>query len=354
MGRPAPKPRGLRSKLIERLPEALPKAQVPSEPVIPEAAADHGHAIFGRAPVVAVAVEQIRYRGRTVVTVDRGRFSPRDLCDQTAVREMVGVGRFKLKALGANGRSCLVPVEMDCPDENGGLDLVSPMPDDWPTGAPAPGVAPIAAPNVLASLEGIINALREQQRFQKDQLDSELARAEQRRQADMSSMSGFNAQLVDLVKLGSGRANGESNAQLEWVKETNTRLEKENRELRAELLSLKETHLKLRLGHESSSDAFFKVAVETYAPKVLELGAQFMADKRKEKTGATLAAAALASDLPDVKVPSAAELVAQLGAGGTIPAEWLKVYAKLRQAGALSSELWAIVEPLISVASAAV
>lgn len=355
MARPAPKPRSQRTTQTPRKPDATGAASQGTNPAAeapkPEASPDLGHALFGLAPVAVVAVEQIRYRGRVVVPVERGRYSPRDVIDATAVRELCGPGRFKLKPLGSNGRPVLPAIELDCPDENGALDLVAPMPDEAPT------LAPSAAPSAAPSLDGVVNLFREQLRIQKETLDAELQRAEQRRQADMNSMGGFNAQLIELVKLGRSDEGG-GKAQLEWVKDTNARLEKENRELRAELLSLKEAHMKMRIGHETSGDAFVKAAVETYAPKVLELGAQLMAERRKSTTAAPSTAAPSGAssgvELPDVKLPTAEELRAQLASGGQVPGEVLQVFRKLREAKALGDEVWSIVGPLISIATGSV
>ncbi len=349
MTRPAPKPRAQRAAQTDRKPDATRGASERATPAVEaekrEESPDLGHALFGLAPVVVVAIEQIRYRGRVVVPVERGRFAPRDVVDATAVRELCGVGRFKLKPLGASGKPCLPAIEVDCPDESGGLDLVAPMPDD----ALAP---PAAAPPAAPTLDGVVNLFREQLRLQGERLEAELQRAEQRRQADMNSMGGFNAQLIELVKLGRSDEGG-GKAQLEWVRETNTRLEKENRELRSELLSLKETHMKLRIGHETSGDAFVKAAVETYAPKVLELGAQLMAERRKSPAAAS-ASPASGVELPDVKLPTAEELRAQLASGGQVPGEVLQVFRKLREAKALGDEVWSIVGPLISIATGSV
>jgi len=350
MARTAPKPRAQRTTQTRHKTDAPREASHDAKPAVePEKAdapPDLGHALFGLSPVVVVSIEQIRYVGRRVVPSERGRFSPRDVVDATSVRELCGVGRFKLKPLGANGRPCLPAIELDCPDESGGLDLVAAMPDE--AGAPAQ-VAP--STGAAPSLDGVVNLFREQLRIQKETLDAELQRAEQRRQADMNSMGGFNAQLIELVKLGRSDEGG-GKAQLEWLRETNTRVERENRELRSELLSLKEAHMKMRLGHETSGDAFVKAAVETYAPKVLELGAQLMAERRKGPAAAAGPAAGV--ELPDVKLPTAEELREQLAKGGQVPGEVLHVFRKLREAKALGDEVWSIVGPLISIATGSV
>ena len=111
-----------------------------------------GHPIFGTAPVAIVTVTRIRYRNgdpkAAPIRTPLPPIAPERLIDLGVVGTINGPGRYDLRAVDERGVLAWRPETVDCPDEEGNLHLVAPMPPP-DANAPASGGTPVIQKDMI-------------------------------------------------------------------------------------------------------------------------------------------------------------------------------------------------------------
>jgi hypothetical protein len=285
-----------------------------------------GHPIFGTAPVAVVTVTRLRYRPGdqrgAAIRTPLQPISPERLIDLMAVGTIYGPGRYDLRAVDERGILAWAPVIVDCPDEAGELHLLAPA-------VPADGAA--ASPATAG--------------VQKDMIDiyKDLAS-----QAERSRQNDFQAFVKIMEAQNRAPSNGGElvnflQAELNSVRARCTELERRLEETREGSQRAKDALLRKTLTSEDKDDLFTsmaKVALERFGGGVLPVAPA-------GASGGSNGGAAAAAD--EIRLPTAEELATML-AQGAVPKSVIVQAVALYRAGGLRPDLWALVEPVATMA----
>lgn len=284
-----------------------------------------GHPVFGTAPVAVVTVARLRYRNGDAKTAPYRTplqpIPPERLVDLGAVGTIYGPGRYDLRAVDERGVLAWQAIIIDCPDEEGNLHLIAPMP---PVEAVAGGLAAAPGPPQI----------------QKDLVDiyKDIAA-----QAEKSRANDFQA----FVKLMEAQRSAPSSggelvsflhAELQASRSRCSDLERRLDESREEGQKSRDNLLRKTLSSDSKDDLFSKalqVAVDRFGGGVLP--------------GASGASGSGGAAADEIRLPSAEELAGMLHQG-VVPQNVIVQAVKLYRAGGLRPDLWALVEPVAAMA----
>jgi hypothetical protein len=285
-----------------------------------------GHPIFGTAPVAVVTVTRLRYRPGdqrgAAIRTPLQPISPERLIDLMAVGAIYGPGRYDLRAVDERGILAWAPVIVDCPDEAGELHLLAPV-------VATDGAA--AAPGQTAGI-------------QKDMIDiykDLAAQAEKSRQNDFQAFVKI-MEAQNRAPSGGGELSAFLQAELHSVRARCLELERRLEETREGSQRTKDALLRKTLATEDKDDLFTsmaKVALERFGGGVLPIA----------PTGASGGSNGGAAAADEIRLPTAEELAGML-AQGAVPKSVIVQAVALYRAGGLRPDLWALVEPVATMA----
>lgn len=294
-----------------------------------------GHPIFGTAPVAVVTITRLRYRNgdarTTPIRTPLQPIPPERLIDLGAIGTIYGPGRYDVRAVDERGMLAWRVELVDCPDEEGNLHLVAPSPALDPAAVAAQG-APAGPPQIQKDLVDIYKDIA--------------AQAEKSRQND------FQAFVKIMEAQNAGRAAGGGGgelvaflqAELHSVRARCSELERRLEETREGSQRTKDALLRKTLSSEDKEDIFTsmaKVALERFG------GGGVLPVTPAGTTAPGAPGTAATAD--EIRLPSAEELASMLHAGA-VPQSVIVQAVRLHRAGGLRADLWALVEPIATMA----
>lgn len=288
-----------------------------------------GHPIFGTAPVAVVTITRLRYRGgdpkSAAIRTPLQPIAPDRLVDLGAIGTIYGPGRYDVRAVDERGMLAWRVELVDCPDEEGNLHLVAPMPTPEVTAAPA---APAGPPQIQKDLVDIYKDIAAQaERSRANDFQAFVKLMETRSAAPTSG-----GELVAFLQ-----------AELQAVRARCAELERRLEESRDEGQRTRDSLLRKTLAADGKDDLFtraLQVAVERFGGGGVLPVTPGSSSSSSSSSGATA---------DEIRLPSAEELAAMLHAGA-VPQAVIVQAVRLHRAGGLRPDLWALVEPIATMA----
>lgn len=284
-----------------------------------------GHPIFGTAPVASVTITRLRYRngdGRTTpIRTPLAPIPPERLIDLGIIGQLYGPGRYDVRGVDERGALAWRPECVDCPDEEGNLHLIAPSPQAETTTVAT--VAATATPQIQKDMVDIykdIAAQAERSRANDFQAFVKLMEAQRAQPASGGELVSFLH-----AELGASRAR---------CAELERRLE----DSREDGQKSRDNLLRKTLASDGKDDLFaraLQVAMERFG-----VGGAL---------AVTPGAASQSTTSDEIRLPSAEELAAMLHQG-VVPQSVIVQAVALHRAGGLRPDLWALVEPIATMA----
>jgi len=278
--------------------------------------------------VSVVTVTRLRYRPGAMkgeaIRTPLQPISPERLIDLGVVGSIYGPGRYDLRGVDERGILATAVLIVDCPDESGELHLVAPM---APTEAAAPAAA-AGAPQIQKDLVDIYKDIAAQ--------------------AERSRANDFQA-FVKLMETRSAAptSGGELVAflqsELQAVRGRCAELERRLEESRDEGQRTRDSLLRKTLAADGKDDLFtraLQVAVDRFGGAGVLPVVPGSSSSSSGSSGATA---------DEIRLPSAEELAAMLHQGA-VPQAVIVQAVRLHRAGGLRPDLWALVEPIATMA----
>lgn len=322
----APKSRKRAAGAEEIHPVAVGEAEAANETAEPQLQGVGLHPIFGRAKVATVLVSKVRYRSGNErsppIKMSCGPMDPAALIDSSQLLPLHGPGRYELRAIDANGLTAHPAMQFDVHDESGEIlpYLVAPLPGS--TGAmPSPGGTAYGSAE-LSSVAPRIDPLVAY--MEKMTALSESARA--------NDLRALQAMYEGKANGGGG---GDSTMMVFLQGEVSSLkvqlLAKEKRidDLRDEVSRLKEEKAARRGGDSQMME---------------RVGMTFL--ERLTGSGSKASGPAQAVEGDTFEMPSVEQLRVLLQTS-KIPQSVLVQAMKLRAAGGIDDERWAVIEPVL-------
>jgi len=278
--------------------------------------------------VSVVTVTRLRYRPGAMkgeaIRTPLQPISPERLIDLGVVGSIYGPGRYDLRGVDERGILATAVLIVDCPDESGELHLVAPM---APTEAAAPAAA-AGAPQIQKDLVDIYKDIAAQ--------------------AERSRANDFQA-FVKLMETRSAAptSGGELVAflqsELQAVRARCSELERRLEESRDEGQRTRDSLLRKTLSADGKDDLFtraLQVAVDRFGGAGVLPVVPGSSGSSSSSSGATA---------DEIRLPSAEELAVMLHQGA-VPQAVIVQAVRLHRAGGLRPDLWALVEPIATMA----
>jgi hypothetical protein len=276
--------------------------------------------------VSVVTVTRLRYRSGDMkgaaIRTPLQAIAPDRLIDLGAVGSIYGPGRYDLRGVDERGILATAVLIVDCPDESGELHLIAPAPPTEAAAAPA-----AAAPGIQKDMIDIYKDLA--------------AQAEKSRQNDFQAFVKI-METQNRSPSGGGELVAFLQAELHSVRARCTELERRLEETREGSQRAKDALLRKTLTTEDKDDLFTsmaKVALERFGGGVLPVA----------PAGASGGSNGGAAAADEIRLPTAEELAAMLNQGA-VPKSVIVQAVALYRAGGLRPDLWALVEPIATMA----
>jgi hypothetical protein len=288
-----------------------------------------GHPIFGTAPVAVVTITRLRYRNgdpkSAAIRTPLQPIPPERLVDLGAIGTIYGPGRYDVRAVDERGMLAWRVELVDCPDEEGNLHLVAPMPTPEVTAAPA---APAGPPQIQKDLVDIYKDIA--------------AQAERSRANDFAAFVKL-METRSAAPTSGGELVAFLQSELQAVRARCTELERRLEESRDEGQRTRDSLLRKTLSADGKDDLFtraLQVAVDRF-------GGAGVLPVVPGSSGSSSGSSGATAD--EIRLPSAEELAAMLHQGA-VPQAVIVQAVRLHRAGGLRPDLWALVEPIATMA----